>query len=112
MAEREELATGRRLATEHVLRDQPVHEDDRQVARREDVGDLHGRLVSHVPRDDEERHEKQGFLPGCDDVERRSAHAQFPQLRHRDVVQDEPDDEDADRDRGEAACANRRSPPT
>ena len=111
MTKREQLSARRRLAAEHVLRDRPVHDDHRGVGHREDVGRLDRREVPHVPRDDDERDEEQRLLPGRDHVERRSPHAEVPQLRHRGVVQDEPDDEDRDGDPGEAARANRRSPP-
>ena len=111
VTEREQLSARGRLAAENVLRDEPVDGDDDGVARREDIRGRDCRLAAHVPGDDEQRDEKDRLLPRRGDVEPRSAHAELPQLRHGDVVQGEPHDQDADRDRYEATGANRRSPP-
>jgi hypothetical protein len=111
VAEREELPASGRLAAEDVLRNQPVQADDCRVARGEHVCGLDGRKTAHVPRDHEQRDEDERLLPRGDDVERRSAHAEVPQLRHRRVVDDQSDDQNACRDPDEPARANRRSPP-
>ncbi len=111
MPKREQLAPSRRLAAENVLRDREVDDDHDRVGDREDVRGLDGREVTHVPRDHQEGDEEKRLLPGRDDVERRPANPEVPELRHDGVVEHEPDDEERDRDPGEPPRANRRSPP-
>ena len=109
--EGEQLSARRGPAPEHVLRNGPVDEDHRGVGCGEDVGRPERREAAHLPRHHDEGNQEQRLLPRRDDVEGRAANAEIPQLRHHDVVQDQPNDEDSDRDRGETTSANRRSPP-
>jgi hypothetical protein len=46
--------------------------------------------VAHVPRDGDERNEEERLLPGGDHIERRSSHAEVPQLRHRALCRTSP----------------------
>ena len=111
VAECQKLTPRRRRAAEHVLRDREVDDDDDRVDGREDVRRHERREMPHVPRDHDEREEQEHLLPGGDDVERRATDAEIPELGHRGVVEHQADDEHGDRDPGESAGANRRSPP-
>ena len=103
MAEREELPARGRLAVEPALRQQPVDDDDRRVREREPVGPERERQRARADQRDGERAQQQHVLPGGDDVERGAAHADASQSsRHDEVVEREPDDEDDERDPGEA----------
>ena len=102
MARGKELTAVGRGAVEPALRQEPVEQHERGVRERKPVGPEPER---HRPRG-EERHREGGgeqhVLPGGDDVERRTADAGIPQLRHHQVVRREPDDQDGERDPGEA----------
>ena len=100
----EELAALRRLAVEPALRQQPVEEDERRVDEREPVGPEPERQRARAEDRDGERGREQHVLPGGDDVERGAADAGVPELRHDEVVEREPDDEDR-----RARCRGRRA---
>ena len=111
MSKREQLAPRRRLASEDVLGDREVDDDDDRIGEGEDVCRPNRGKAPDVPGDEEEGDEEERLLPRGDDVQRRPADAEVPQLGHDGVVEDEPDDEHGDRDTDDATRANRRPPP-
>ena len=110
VAEAEEDAARGRVAAEPVLRDHGVDEDERRVDEREPVGRRRLERDPAPPPDDRaEREREQHLLPGGDDVEREVADAEIPELRHREVVERQRDDEGVERPLG--SSVNQRRPP-
>ena len=103
VAEREQLAARGRLAAEPVLGKEPVEDDDRGVREREQVDDQDRGHASGGEEGGGDRGDEERLLPGGDDVERRAAHARFPELRHDQVVERQPDREHEQREPGSRA---------
>ena len=102
VAERVQLALGRRAAVEPRLGQQPVEDDQRAVRKREPVGPDELRQRPHRPDRGDEGDDQHDLLPRGRDVERGVADPRLPEERHREVVEREPDDEDDQRHPGKA----------
>ena len=103
----EELATLRRGPVQPALGQEPV--ERRRAPRRASASRSAQSRTGSGPRTEDrdgERGGEQHVLPGGDDVERGAADADVPQLRHDEVVDREPDDEDGERDARQAALAH------
>ena len=98
-----ELAADGRVAVEPRLREQPVEDDDRAVRQREPVGPAKARDRAADNERRHERHEEERLLPGGDDVERKVTDTRLPEEGHREVVDGEADEEDCEREAGEAS---------
>ena len=114
VTQREQLPSRGRLAAQRVLRDQGVDDDDDRVDGRKKVDRPKRGTAAHGPRRKSDAEKQQRFLPGRDDVERRAAHAEVPELRHGRVVERKPDHQGDEREGGEPLRErlSQRSPPT
>ena len=93
-----EDALVRRAAAEHRLRDQRIRDDEGAEEQREPIDQQQLEVTpAQTPEDDRERTEQQQILPGGNGRQPPAAHARAVELRHDEVVQRQPDDQDVQR---------------
>src|SRR5947208_3041904 len=93
VARADDDAAMRRMPAEPALRQQRPDDDDGRVRERGDVAPTPPERPPRAEPDDGERQREERLLPRGDDIQRATAHAGVPELRHHEVMQREPHDE-------------------